>query len=326
MTTILDIAKLAGVAKSTVSRYLNGGSVSEPTRQKIERVIKETGYIPNAFAQSLKAKQTNFIGTIVPRLDSFAASRTVMGIDDELKSLGYQMLMSNTDQSVEREIETIYNLANQKIAGVILLATVITKEHLNAFREVGIPTLLVGQEHTEVPCLIHDDFKAGYEMGKHVLSKGHKRIAYLGVGEHDIAVGVKRKEGFKQAIAEHGPCEVAYFETSFSMQDSFRVSPKMIETYRPSALVCATDNIALGALKGAYSIGMNVPKDLSITGFGGYEVTGIIHPSLTTVNFHFKAAGKMAARKMIKLMNGEEVNHLTRMDVELIERESVDNV
>ena len=94
--TISDIAKLSGVAKSTVSRYLNGGSVSEATKKKIEHVIKETGYIPNTFARSLKAKKPNIIGTIVPRLDSYATSQTLIGIDEQLRKLNYQMLISNT--------------------------------------------------------------------------------------------------------------------------------------------------------------------------------------------------------------------------------------
>src|SRR5688572_30078934 len=113
--TIGEIAKLAGVAKSTVSRYLNGGSVSVATRLKLERVIKETGYVPNTFARSLKAKKTNIIGTIVPRLNSYAATQTLIGIDEELREQGYQLLISNTSQSLDREIESIYSLENQKI-------------------------------------------------------------------------------------------------------------------------------------------------------------------------------------------------------------------
>ena len=147
MSTIIDIAKLAGVAKSTVSRYLNGGSVGEATKKKIQKAIKETGYSPNPFAQSLKAKKTNIIGTIVPRLDSYASSQTLIGIDEQLKKMNYQMLISNTSQNLEREIESIYSFANQKMAGIILLATEITDQHIQAFESVKVPVLLIGQEH-----------------------------------------------------------------------------------------------------------------------------------------------------------------------------------
>jgi LacI family sucrose operon transcriptional repressor len=325
MKTIADIAQLAGVAKSTVSRYLNGGSISESTKRKIERVINETGYVPNTFAQSLKAKRPNIIGTIVPRLDSFAASQILIGIDEKLRELNYQMLISNTSQDLEREIESIYSLSNQKVAGIIILATQITKAHLEAFNEIKLPVILVGQQHDKVYSLIHNDESAAYDIGKYVLEKGHRKIGYLGVTEKDIAVGVKRKEGFKRAISEKENCEVRYYETSFKMDDAVKMASNIIDTFNPSILVCATDNIALGVLKAAHLKGIRVPSDLSITGFGGYEVTEIIHPGLTTVKFYYKDAGRGAADGLIKLVTGEEIPSLILSEYEILERESVDN-
>ena len=133
--------------------------MGEATKAKIRKVIDETDYIPNPFAQSLKAKQTNMIGTIVPRLDSYAASRTLIGIDEQLKEHGYQLIISNTSQSLEREIESIHNLANQKVDAIILLATEITDAHVKAFERVQTPVLLIGQEHEGFHCVIHDDYQ-----------------------------------------------------------------------------------------------------------------------------------------------------------------------
>lgn len=325
MKTIADIAQLAGVAKSTVSRYLNGGSISEATKRKIERIINETGYIPNSFAQSLKAKKPNIIGTIVPRLDSFASSQIVMGIDEQLRELNYQMLIANTSQDLMREIESIYSLYNQKVAGIILLATQISDAHLKAFAEIQLPVILVGQQHDKIYSLIHNDDSAAFDLGNYILKKGHRKIAYLGVAEKDIAVGVKRKEGFKRAISEKEGCEVHYFETSFKMEDAIEITSHIIDTFNPSILVCATDNIALGALKAAHLKGINVPSELSITGFGGYDITGIIHPGLTTVRFHYEEAGRIAATSLVTLLNGGEIPLLNLSDYQIIERESVDN-
>ncbi|WP_318505763.1 LacI family DNA-binding transcriptional regulator [Bacillus sp. T3] len=322
--TISDIAKIAGVAKSTVSRYLNGGSVGEATKKKIEQAINETGYTPNPFAQSLKAKKTNIIGTIVPRLDSYASSQTLIGIDEQLKKLNYQMLISNTSQSLEREIDSIYSFANQKMAGIILLATVITDLHIQALEAVNIPILLIGQENEMFHSLIHDDYHAGYEMGRYVLEKGYRKIAYLGVTERDIAVGVKRKQGFKKALEEVQDCEVQFFETEFNIPAAQTSAQKIMNEFHPSIFVCATDNIALGALKAAYSEGLVVPTEVAITGFGGYEVTGIIHPSLTTAKFFYKEAGETAARHIVNLVNERPVEKLTISKFEIIERESVD--
>lgn len=324
--TISDIAKLAGVAKSTVSRFLNGGSVGEKTKKKIEQAIRETGYAPNPFAQSLKAKKTNIVGTIVPRLDSYASSQTLIGIDEQLKKLNYQMLISNTSQSLEREIESIYSFANQKMAGIILLATEITDQHLQALETVKIPTLLVGQEHPGFHSVIHDDEHAGYEMGRFVLEKGYRKLAYLGVTERDIAVGVKRKQGFKRAIQEADDCEVRFFETEFKIPAAQASARDIIRDFHPEIFVCATDNIALGVLKTAYSEGLTIPKDVAVTGFGGYDVTEIIHPSLTTAKFFYKQAGETAAKHIIDLVNERQVEKITVSKFEIIERESVDNI
>lgn len=322
--TISDIAKIAGVAKSTVSRYLNGGSVGEVTKRKIEKAIKDTGYIPNPFAQSLKAKKTNIIGTIVPRLDSYASSQTLIGIDEQLKKMNYQMLISNTSQSLEREIESIYSFANQKMAGIILLATEVTDQHIRAFEEIKIPVLLIGQEHEKIHSMIHDDYHAGYAIGRYVLEKGYRNITYLGVTEKDIAVGVKRKQGFKKAIEEVEDCKVQFIETEFKITAALVSACKVIKESRPDIFVCATDNIALGVLKAAYSEGLTVPKDIAVTGFGGYEVTEIIHPSLTTVKFFYKEAGERAARNIVDLVNDQPVEKLTVLKYKIIEQESVD--
>lgn len=321
--TISDIASIAGVAKSTVSRYLNGGSVSQATRQRIEKVIKEHHYVPNTFAQSLKARKTNFIGTVVPRLDSFASSQTLMGIDEQLRDANFQMLISNTSQDMNREIEAIYDFARQKVSGIILLAAQVHDDHLKAAEEINIPILLLGQENPHLHSLIHDDYHAGYEMGKHILEMGHRNIAYLGVTEKDIAVGIRRKEGFKKSL-EGTVCTISYYETGFKMTDAMETASRLLEEISPSIIVCATDNIALGVMKAAYLKQIAIPEELSVTGFGGYDITEIIHPTLTTIRFYYREAGKLAAHNIIKLVREEQIDPVTIMDFELLKRESVD--
>lgn len=325
MNTIEDIARLAGVAKSTVSRYLNGGSISESTKKKIERIISETGYAPNSFAQSLKAKKPNIIGTIVPRLDSFATSQILMGIDEQLREQNYQMLISNTSQMVEREVESVYSLSNQKVAGILLLATEITNAHLKAFSETELPVILIGQQHEKVYSYVHNDDAGAFELGKYVLAHGHRKIAYLGVTEKDIAVGVKRKEGFKRAIRAQGDCEVRFYETTFQMEDAIEITSAIIDSFNPSIIVCATDNIAMGALKAAHLKGIPVPSGLSITGFGGYAMTNIVHPGMTTVKLEYEEAGRKAAEGLITLLNGGEIPLKNISDYRIIERGTVDN-
>ncbi|GGG13558.1 LacI family transcriptional regulator [Paenibacillus albidus] len=326
MKTIIDIARAAGVAKSTVSRYLNGGSVSGATREKIEHIIKQNQYVPNTFAQSLKAKRTSIIGTIVPRLDSYAVSQTLMGIDDELRGRQYQLLIANTNQDVEREIEFIYDMARQKISGLLLLAAQVTDRHLKAVQECNIPAMLIGQQHSDLHSVIHDDVMGGYLMGKHILEKGHRRIAYLGVTEQDIAVGVRRKEGFQRALREYGDCDVRFYTSGFRMNEAVAAAELLFEDRIPSVIVCATDNIALGVMKAASLRHIPIPMGVSVTGFGDYEVTEIVHPALTTMRFFYREAGKLAADNIIALVNGEDVAKVSISGCEIIERESVDNL
>ncbi|WP_215114605.1 LacI family DNA-binding transcriptional regulator [Exiguobacterium sp. s70] len=321
--TINDIAKLAGVAKSTVSRYLNGGSVGQATRDKIERVIQETNYEPNQFAQSLKSKQTKMIGVIVPRLDSYAASRTMMGIDERLTERGYQMLVVNTAQQTEREIEQLYNLAKQKVAGIIWLGTTVTERHLQAIQDIQIPVLLIGQEHGHVHSLVYPDFDAAYALGKQFMDWGHRDIIYVGVEEYDIAVGQTRRDGFLRAFNEAG-ADVKTYTTSFKIDDSIPIGAQIGHELSASLVVCATDNIALGVLKGLANAGKTVPGDISVSGFGGYDFTEVLHPSITTVHLPYRRTGSRAADMILQLLTGETIPMKTFTTFELKLRESVD--
>lgn len=247
---ISDIAKLAGVAKSTVSRYLNGGYVSEKTKQKIELIIQETNFSPNTFARSLKAKTTNLIGVIVPRLDSFATTKTLIGIDISLREHGYQMLVANASQSQEIEIEAIENFVKQKVAGIILLTTKLTAQHNKILCKLQIPILFVGQQYENQYCLIHNDFEAAFELGSYILSQGHCDIAYVGVTEEDVSVGIKRKQGFQKAVQKFAPsCNVTYYKTTFQVKDAMKQVSDILNNQFPTIIVCATDNIAIGAIK-----------------------------------------------------------------------------
>lgn len=324
--TISEIAKLSEVSKSTVSRYLNNGYVSPDAKAKIEKVIQETGYKPNAFAQNLKSKTSNFIGVIIPRLDSYAVTKTLMGIDSKLKENNFQMLVASTNQNIEREIESLYSLSTQKVAGIIFLGTEITKKHEETIEKLNIPVIIVGQEHYKFNCIIHDDFNAAYELSKKVLSMGHKHITYLGVTEKDVAVGIKRKDGFRKAIEEAEDVKVNYYTTSFSMDDAINIGNTIIKKENSSLLFCATDNIALGVMKSIFSNGLKVPTDFSVVGFGGYKIAEIFHPSLTTIKFDYYGAGNAAGINIIKLIKGEKINRLTISNYELLNRESVDSL
>lgn len=325
-TTIKDIAKLAGVAKSTVSRYLNGGNVSERTKAKIRKVIEETNYEPNSFAQSLKAKKTNFIGVIAPTLDSYVTSTVLMAIDEELRKLDYTTLIISTSKHIEREIESLLSLSRQKVDGIILIATGVTARHREVINSINIPVLIVAQKVDQCTCIINNDYKAGFEMGQYIANKGHQKVAYIGVTESDIAVGQTRKQGVLDGLAQADVKEVKTFLSEFYFEDAAKVTKEILMQFDPTAIICATDTIAFGSLKIILRQGKRVPEDISLTGFGGYNISEVIHPSLTTIRFNNETTGEMAAKLIVKMTNGEEVPQLQISGYTFIEGESVKTV
>ncbi|MTH51974.1 substrate-binding domain-containing protein [Bacillus mangrovi] len=314
---------MAKVSKSTVSRYLNGGYVSTAASAKIEMAIKETKFEPNTFAQSLKLKQTNFVGVIIPRLDSYTMTKTLMGIDEKLKELGFQMLVANTDRIPEREIENVFAFSRQKVAGVLLMAAQLSEKHTDAFRDTGMPAVVIGQESKELHCLVHADYEAGYGLGSFIYQKGHRNILYIGVSEKDEAVGKMRREGFAKALEDGGSHELKFAEGDFSMQQAKKLTEKTLEGEIPDAIICATDNMALGAMKAIQEKGLSIPGDVSVAGFGGYRISEMVHPGLTTVSFHYYKAGQQAASSLVSLIEGNPVEEKMVSGFEIIERESV---
>ena len=140
---INKIAELAGVSRTTISRYLNNGYVSEKNREKIQKIIDETGYVPSSFAQTLRTKKTNLIGVILPKISSSTISRIVDGISTELKKDGYNVLLGNTDLDIEKEIDYLNIFKNNEVDGIIFLAKTISNRHLEIIENLKIPIVLL---------------------------------------------------------------------------------------------------------------------------------------------------------------------------------------
>lgn len=302
MATIQDIAKKAGVTKSTVSRYLNGGSISVETAQKIEKVIKEENYTPSPFARSLKAKFSSMIGVIVPRVDSSATALTLMGIDEVVEELNYEFIMNNSRQDSKREIKAIETFARNKVAGIILIATEITLNHIKAIKKCPVPVVIVGQEHHEIHCVIHDDYQAGFELVENLAEIGYHEITYVGVSKQDHAVGVLRKEGVFSGAKVHKFDKIEQLEGDFSTQKALQIGMDLFKDKTHSLVIAATDNIAVALMKAAQQCGRKIPEEVAIAGFGGYEIGQFMNPTLTTVEYQFKEAGKVSMKVLEKLI------------------------
>lgn len=321
MTTIKDIALQAGVAKSTVSRYLNNGYVSETTRKKIDKVIAETGYIPNNFARSLKAQHTNLVGVIIPRLDSSATNTVLSGIDEEARKLGFQLIITNSNQDNQRELENIEILIKQKVAGIILLAGELTKELKQTIKEIKIPILMLGQEVAGVHSIVHEDYEAGKKLAKYALSLGHRTFLFVGVTKADEAVGQLRQNGFIDTIKKnHGQVEI--IETTFSRRMAHKHALNFLPQTKATYIACATDNIAMATLKAAYELGYQVPADFSLSGFGGYDEINYVSPTITSVCYPYRKLGSCAIDSLQKLIKKEELPLKILLPNRLLENQS----
>ncbi|UDI77881.1 LacI family DNA-binding transcriptional regulator [Staphylococcus taiwanensis] len=306
MKNISDIAKLAGVSKSTVSRFLNDGSVSPQTKEKLSRIIAEHDYQPNQFAQSLRAEHTNIIGAIIPRMNSHAVDETVKGMVHICQQQQYQLLLNYTGLDINAEITALETFSRSKVDGIILMATTLTPQHLEVINKIDVPIILVGQSHPKLNSIIHDDYQAGWLMGDYIGQKKIKHVAFFGVSENDIAVGVKRKQGVLDGLQSYG-IQPQTFETSFKYEEARQDVVNVLRD-KDDFEVCigATDAIAL-AIHKYYSEHKIHSDKVQIYGFGGDPMTQLVSPTIKTVKFNYFEAGTKAMSQLHDLIFSENV-------------------
>ena len=216
--TISDIAELAGVAKSTVSRYLNGGSVKKETANRIQAIISKHGYEPNLFAR-LNAKSSNIIGLVVPGFNSVTTPRIVEVIVAYLKENHYNPLILHTDHSTEEEIRSIERLSKMNVDGILVISTGITKQHQKVVESISQPVLFIGQKYEGLKTVVNDDYNAGYAIGQLIAKSGAKSVLGVWVDENDKAVGKERKNGVVDGLAASGVTNVKFVFSSYYYEE-----------------------------------------------------------------------------------------------------------
>ena len=328
---IIDIAKMAGVSKSTVSRYLNDGYVGDESREKIKAVIEETGFLPQRQAKSMRTKKTNLIGVILPKISTETPPKVVDGITEVLSDYGYDVLIANTNLSIDKEIEYLKIFRNNQVDGIIFMATKITKKHLEIMKEVKVPIVIVSQEVEGYASVSHDDYNASKEMVEYLINKNHTNIGFIGVYEEDISVGYERKKGYIDKLKEHNiKVNLENIKIGdFSQESGFKlVEELMTQENKPTAIFAVTDNIAIGAIDWLKENGYKVPEDIAIVGMGDSRLSRVITPKLTTIHFSYKTSGIKSAEIMIKLLNMNEkklenIEKKIKLKYRLVERDSV---
>lgn len=323
--TINEIAKMAGVSRATVSRYLNDGYVSEEKKERIAGVIAETGYIPSSQAQMLRSKKTGLIGVIIPKISSDSIGRMVDGIGEELAKEGYQLLLASTNNNEREEVRYLQTFRNNYVDGVILIGTIFRKEHRKALEEMEVPVVILGQQYEGYACVYQDDCHSARDVAE-LLTKSCRHIAYIGVTPKDKAVGAARKKGFQTALSSKGLEPVAEKQITFRMEEGYQAMRQIVETIPYiDGVFCATDMIAAGALQYLREAGLE--RKVCVTGMGDSRIATILQPSLSTVHFHYKSSGREAARLLIEMLQkSEDVRKEIKMGYQIIERDSTRDI
>lgn len=321
--TMADIARLSGVGKSTVSRYFNGGYVKEETRKRIQKVIEDYDYEPNAFAR-LNAKESNVIGVVVPTLNSKITGRVITSIDRYLRERGYTTIIKSSDHDVSLELQNMKRLARLNVDGIILSALSVTSEQEAVIKETGVPVVVLAQNYPSGICVLDDDYGAGYAMGTYIGKRKLKKIGYVGVSQTDEAVGIVRKKGVMEGLAAEGIHQVHIALGDYSFESGYKAAKELLDKEkRLEAVICATDRMAFGVYKYLGERGLRIPEDVSVAGFGGYDESELLNPALTTLKFDSYRVGALGAETLLKMISGEQVSEKQTVGFEFMEGGSV---
>lgn len=310
MVKMKDVAELAGVSSAAVSRYLNGGYISADKAERIKQAIELTGYVRSSQARALRTGSTKLIGVIVPKINSESVSRITAGIGQVLGRRGYQMLLANTDNVANRELEYLDLFQNHPVDGIVLVATMITDEHRRAIESCRVPIVLIGQHVEGAACVYHDDYEAAFELGRALAGRVDGKIAYIGVTEEDRAAGFDRRRGFEAGLraAAGNPLDAALIRLgSFTLDSGYRAARELlVDAPDVSFVACATDTMAAGALRAIDEVRGMGEGIHRVSGFGDNAFLRALTGGIPTVHYGYLTSGVEATNMLLNTLDGAE--------------------
>lgn len=299
--TMREVAELAGTSSAAVSRYLNGGYISEDKAARIKAAIEQTGYVPSSQARSLRTGSSRLIGVIAPKINSESISRITSGIGRVLHDRGYQMLLADTDNSPEQELAYLEVFQSHPVDGIILIGTVLTERHRAFFDAARVPVVVVGQRARGYTCVYHDDRGAACALAQRIASSGARRIAYIGVDRIDEAAGAAREDGFRAGLAYAGIefDEALRRESPFSVEGGYQAASDLLDRAGTvDFIACATDTIAAGAIQALHEHGVATAAD-RVSGFGDNQFLRAVTGGILTVHLAFLRSGIEGAQLLL---------------------------
>jgi DNA-binding LacI/PurR family transcriptional regulator len=332
MSTILDVAKRAGVSKTTVSRYLNGdGPINALTAEKIKDAIAALAYTPNYFAQGMRTSKTRTIGIIIPDYSNPFYPELLRGIEDCARLHGYMTQLSNTQADPNTEYDRIEEMVKRQIDGIVLCSYNRIKRDIDYLADVSgrIPVVVMDPLVRKEPLsyVITDGCKATMEAVAYLASIGRKRIGYI-KGPSKLFSTSDRFEGYKKGLAANGiPFDKALvYEADFSLKSGYAGAEWFVSRGLPiDAAMAATDLMAIGAIKAFSKHEVAIPTRVAVVGFDNISLCRIVEPSLTTIAQPIHALGTSAVQIIIDAIeSGEFDKKQIVMEGRLVVRKSTD--
>jgi LacI family repressor for deo operon, udp, cdd, tsx, nupC, and nupG len=328
--TIRDVAERAGVSTATVSRALaNPGQVAEATRSAVFRAISEVGFTPNAAARSLRARSTKMVLALLHGLGDSFYTAILNAVENTLFESGYGMIMGDTRADPARDRHYDRLVRSGQVDGVLLFSGRLPQDGFDDLHPT-IPILLLCNaipSLTTLPVIEVANRSAARTMTEHLIGLGHRRIAHI-TGALSNVESQERLLGFREGVgAANLPADdVVVWEGAFSFDAGAAAAKKFLALVdRPSAVFCASDQLAIGFIKAVRDAGLSVPEDVSVAGFDDIEYASLFAPALTTMHQPRAELGRRAAEYLVQRMNGkgEDLPKRTRLPCKLIVRDSV---
>lgn len=308
MTSLEEVARRAQVSAATVSRALSGrGRLSDATRARVRAAAAELGYVVSSAASALATGRSRSIGVLVPLVDQWFFAQVLDGIGARLAPLGYDIMLYNApDDLAQRRHLFETSLRRGRVDAVIILSLAMSAVEIEGLRSLGLPLIGLGTHAAGLATLRVDDVAVGRVATEHLLDLGHRRIAHIGqVMAEGADIPTLRHRGYLEALAAAGVTSAGFEASDFTIDGGHRAARALLTgNQTPTAIFAASDELAFGALFAARELGLDVPRDLSVIGVDGHDMSGFF--ALTTIEQFPRSQGIAAAEAALAAV-GEDV-------------------
>ncbi len=325
--SIKDIARLAGVSHSTVSRALrNSPLIPAATAERIQRIASETGYTASAVARSLVTRRTHTVGVVVTSIADPFNSEVFAGIEELANQRGYAVVLANSQGHADREIAVVRTLQEQRIDGVLVASSRVGALYIPLLSQLQIPIVLINNHHAGefVHSVAIDNVDGAYQAVRHLIALGHRDIAYIG-DRFGLESDADRRAGYRKALREAKISPPREFTNAGDgkPEGGMGAARELLRgTRKPSAIFCYNDMTALGVLREAADQGLELPRDLSVVGFDDLFFAPLLNPPLTTIHQPRVEIGRVAMELLLALLAHRPAEKTIRIKGELIVRGS----